>query len=299
MDIGSIMSKTVITGSPDSSLSELCSLMKDNYIGSVVIVEKEKPVGIVTERDVVEAVAEYGNVGHIHADELMESPVLTKGPDTEIQETMDFMKNNRIRRLPVTVEGDLAGIVTYGDILRYMKKALSDSNTAVRHLRTEVDRDRLTDVYSRSYFDRTLAKEVRRVKEYGGFLSLLMIDVDNFKEINDRYGHTAGDNILSQIAAIIKLNVREINSVCRFGGDEFAIIAPISDIHGVCRMAERLRQVIEAAVIFQGNDELKQTLSIGVASWRSYMETANGLLIAADKALYTSKKEGRNRVSSF
>lgn len=298
MDIESIMSRTVITGLPDSGLTELCSLMNENYIGSVVIVNGTKPVGIVTERDVVRAVAEYGNVDHLKAEDIMDSPVLTRPPAADIHETMEFMKNNRIRRLPITIEGDLTGIVTYGDILRYMKKALSDSHVVVRNLRTEVDRDKLTGVYSRAYFDRVFAKEVSRVKKYGGSLSLLMIDVDNFKEINDRYGHAGGDNVLTQIASILQLNVREINSVCRFGGDEFSVIAPISDIHGASRMAERLRQVVEAAILFQGEDELKLTLSIGVASWQGSMNTANGLLIAADTALYASKKNGRNRVST-
>jgi diguanylate cyclase (GGDEF)-like protein len=299
MLIESIMSRTVITAEEDAPLTYICTLMEKNYIGSVVIVKGQSPVGIVTERDIVKTVASSSKkVPKLKAKDVMETPVHTRAPDTEVQDAMNIMKSHRIRRLPVTVEGRLAGIVTYGDILRYMRKALIDSHTRIKHLETEVDRDSLTGVYSRSYFDRILKREVNRVKEFGGFLSLLMIDVDNLKEINDTYGHAAGDIVLSQVASMIQLNVREINVVCRFGGDEFGIIAPISDINGAIRMAERLRQVIEATIIFFDKDEIKTTLSIGVAAWRSSMENEQSLIIAADKGLYHAKEEGRNIVRS-
>jgi diguanylate cyclase (GGDEF)-like protein len=299
MHIESLMSRTVITAEEDAPLTYICTLMEKNYIGSVVIVKGQSPVGIVTERDIVKAVAgKSKSIAKLKAKDIMETPLHTKTPDTEVQEAMDIMKNHRIRRLPITVGGRLAGIITYGDILRFMRKALTDSHSRIKHLESEVDRDTLTGVYSRAYFDRVLKREINRVQEYGGFLSLLMVDVDNLKEINDTYGHAGGDVVLSQVASMTQLNVREINSVCRFGGDEFAVIAPISDINGAIRMGERLRQVIEATIIFYDKHEIKTTLSIGVAAWRSSMENEQDLIKEADKGLYQAKEEGRNKVSA-
>lgn len=297
MDLNSIMSRTVITAPPNASMITLCKLMNANYIGSVVIISKEKPVGIVTERDVVKVVAENADaIQQLTAEELMQQPIQTLKPKTSIQEAAEFMKNNRIRRVPVMEKRRMIGIVTYGDILKYMKRALIDSTIEVKELRNEVERDGLTGVFSRKYFNNVLAREVQRIKTHGGFLSLLMVDIDHFKEINDTHGHEAGDMVLMQIAGMIRLHVREINAVCRYGGDEFAIIAPISDMRGALRMGERLRAVIESMPILYQNQEIHTSLSVGTATWTSSMQNAAGLMRAADQQLYKAKQAGRNCV---
>ncbi|MFH1707531.1 MAG: diguanylate cyclase [Planctomycetota bacterium] len=297
MEIKAIMSRNVITAGPDDTVVDLCRRMNDHNIGSVVIVDGRKPIGIFTERDAVRAAAMYaGEFGQVRARDVMRAPVETLPPQADIHEAMELMRHNRIRRLPVTEEGGLVGIVTLGDILKVVRKELADSHSEVTHLRGQVDMDTLTGVYNRRFFNRMFKREVERVKRHGGFLSLLMVDLDNFKPINDTHGHDAGDQVLTQVASMIVLNVREINMVCRFGGDEFAVIAPISDLVGAVRMGERLRAVLETLIVFYKGLELQLTISVGVATWSDHMENVQGLLMAADQALYEAKKSGRNRV---
>lgn len=298
MLIKSIMSRSVITGKRNTPLVKICRLMKEKYIGSVVIVEGRRPVGIVTERDIVNAVVDYGDsIVELNARDIMKAPVFTQSPETEIHTATESMKNRRIRRIPVTRKDRIVGIVTYGDILRFMKKELADSHVQVKKLKGEVDRDGLTGVFTQKYFRDALKREVKRVKRYGGSLSLLMIDIDHFKDINDTYGHDAGDLVLVRIVSLIRENVRDINIICRYGGDEFAVIAPISDVHGAQRMGERLRKTAEKTVFTYKRKRIKAMLSIGIASWSSTMKTGQGLIIAADQALYKSKHNGRNIVS--
>ncbi len=298
MEIKTIMSKAVITAQTDESLRQVCLLMKNNYIGSVIIVEGHVPVGIITERDIVKAVADFGDsIAERAADSVMKTPLLTVSSSTDIHEAGNLMRSNRIRRLPV-VSGEqmLAGIVTYGDILKYMKKELAETHTKVRKLEGEVDRDHLTGAFTKKYFELALEKAVARVRDYGGFLSLLMIDIDRFKLVNDTYGHDAGDSLLRDLTALVASDIRDINMLCRYGGDELAVIAPISSLDGGIRMAERLRQTIADTVFYYKDTSFNVTLSIGVAAWHPGMKEPADLIVEADKGLYKAKDEGRNRV---
>jgi diguanylate cyclase (GGDEF)-like protein/PAS domain S-box-containing protein len=165
--------------------------------------------------------------------------------------------------------------------------------------------DSLTNLPNRRTFDDSLEREWKRVLREGSQVSLLLLDVDHFKELNDRYGHKAGDDCLRAISAAVSETARATDIVARYGGDEITIILPSTDIAGAVEAAERMRSGIETLRIpHEGNPEGGgwASASIGAATARARdgktMKMPEGLLLAADIALYKAKHAGRNRVAS-
>ncbi len=152
--------------------------------------------------------------------------------------------------------------------------------------------DSLTGIANRRAFSEQLAREVERVKRYGTPLSLIMYDIDNFKLVNDTYGHDAGDNILQALTAVVKQHIRAVDFVARWGGEEFMILMPESDLTAAGEAAEKLRKEI-AAVSFNHVGSL--TVSLGITAFLP-QDDVNTLLKRVDDALYIAKKHGRNRV---
>jgi diguanylate cyclase (GGDEF)-like protein len=129
-------------------------------------------------------------------------------------------------------------------------------------------------------------------------VSLLMIDIDHFKSVNDRYGHPAGDRVLRDVARLLQEGVRTVDTVGRYGGEEFVAILPQTEMADARQLAERLRRAIEAHVVKVPAGEIRVTVSIGVAKYPAVaIATPDDLVRAADQALYRAKEEGRNRVA--
>ncbi len=163
--------------------------------------------------------------------------------------------------------------------------------------------DGLTGLYNHRHFQQRLREEFNRIKRYSGALSLIMIDIDNFKHYNDTHGHPAGDKVLMTVANILLANARHSDIVARYGGEEFAVLCHggIEDTEGV---AERFRREIENADIpgqkqqplLAGQTEGCLTICLGVAAYNASMTRPGVLVERADEKLYQAKKEGRNRV---
>ena len=166
-----------------------------------------------------------------------------------------------------------------------------------RALKEMAIRDGLTTLFNHSYFKGTLQNEIDRVRRYGGDLSLVMLDIDHFKEFNDRYGHPAGDFILQGLGDLVQSSVRTVDVACRYGGEEFTIILPSTDLEGAAILAERLRVAIEKHIFQKKADSFIITCSFGVGSIAGKSETSEELIQKVDDALYQSKKDGRNRVT--
>lgn len=156
--------------------------------------------------------------------------------------------------------------------------------------------DMLTELYNRRHFMEMLDKEIARALRHGRELSLCIVDVDLFKPINDQYGHIAGDDVLRQIAGILRQHVRSDDLAARIGGEEFSVLLPECDLQAAAHFAERLRAAVAAARFAPGGEPQTVTVSIGVASIGPGCTTRSTLLAAADAALYRAKHEGRNRV---
>ena len=159
--------------------------------------------------------------------------------------------------------------------------------------------DGLTGVYTRRYFVERVDEEIKRTSLRKSSLSFLMIDADHFKMVNDQHGHLAGDQVLKEIANIIQENVREIDIVGRFGGEEFCVVLPDTDLEGSRVVAERIRKSVEKKLIKAYDSTLRVTLSIGLAMFPSDSKLLEELMDKADWALYRAKSQGRNCVVAF
>ncbi|MBI5052702.1 MAG: diguanylate cyclase, partial [Chloroflexi bacterium] len=153
--------------------------------------------------------------------------------------------------------------------------------------------DSLTGAYNRRHFDEFLPKEIERCNRYRHGVSLIMLDMDRFKEYNDAYGHPAGDEVLRQVVRLILKNVRGVDVVARYGGEEFAVVLPETDLAGACIAAEKIRAVVDTHRFPKG----RLTVSLGVAHCSLDSESSPDVLLArADQALYKAKNNGRNCV---
>jgi len=156
--------------------------------------------------------------------------------------------------------------------------------------------DRLTGLYNYGTFVDYLHNEVTKVDRYGGELSLLMLDLDHFKQFNDRHGHEAGNALLRRVGATLRGAVRDADIAARYGGEEFAVLIRGDETHGY-ELAERLRRAVETVAVEARGGEVSCTISAGVASYPDGAADETQLVERADDALYESKRRGRNRVT--
>lgn len=164
----------------------------------------------------------------------------------------------------------------------------------------QAKKDALTGLNNRGEFQRQLKAELERARRYGRSVSLLMLDVDHFKIVNDSYGHQAGDEVLRALASRLRIENRPVDGAARYGGEEFVVILPETAAEGAVALAERLRAAVaEAGVPIAGGRTIPVTVSIGVATFPSDGGSGTALIAAADAALYAAKAGGRNRVSRY
>lgn len=160
--------------------------------------------------------------------------------------------------------------------------------------------DGLTKLYNHRKFQEILDNEFRRAQRYNTPLTIMLIDIDRFKNINDTKGHPVGDEVLKRIAGIIKKFVRETDYPCRYGGEEFVLVLPNTTTKEAVTIAERIRKSVEKSTfIFENREELYITISIGIASFPSDAKEKQELVDKADKALYFSKESGRNQTQTY
>jgi diguanylate cyclase (GGDEF)-like protein len=159
-------------------------------------------------------------------------------------------------------------------------------------------RDSLTDLFNHRHSVELVAQELARVGRYASGLSLLMLDLDHFKRINDEHGHPVGDTILRDVASLLKDMLRAVDSVGRYGGEEFLVLLPHTSAEEARQTAERVRRTVERHRFLAGPQELHITVSVGVASYPAPgIDSPAALIREADQALYRAKEGGRNRVA--
>jgi diguanylate cyclase (GGDEF)-like protein len=156
--------------------------------------------------------------------------------------------------------------------------------------------DSLTRVYTRRYWFERSSQEIVRSQRFGHTACCLMADIDNFKEINDRYGHLVGDAILAEIAKIMRENIRQIDLLGKYGGEEFCLLLTETDRESGVYAAERIRLAVSQRAIRAYDEELRVTISIGVSLFPANSAALEGLIESADRALYAAKEQGRNKV---
>lgn len=162
-------------------------------------------------------------------------------------------------------------------------------------LREQATRDSLTGLFNRRYLEETLERELSRAAREAASVSLVMVDIDHFKGVNDVFGHDAGDAMLRALSDLLRAQIRQGDIACRYGGDEFVIVLPGAPLQIAYRRAEQWREAFQSLRVEYEDVELHATLSCGIAAFPSHSRTGDELLHVADKALYTAKAEGRNR----
>ena len=255
-------------------------------------------------RDVLVKVAEWGGKPNSQSDT----------PSNKVQR-----RDQRRLRVPLTAQGEALGVLCldadcdhasegagrplqhrmqfYGAVAKNL--ALAISNLRLRELlQQQALQDPLTGLPNRRFLVATLEREMHRSVRHGQPLSVIMLDVDNFKAFNDRFGHEAGDAVLVELGTLLRQSVRGEDAVSRYGGEEFVVLLPGADQNVALRRAETIREKVGSLTVDYHSQPLGRiTISAGIAVFPLHAKDPIALVRAADQAMYTSKRNGRNRAS--
>jgi two-component system cell cycle response regulator len=227
-------------------------------------------------------------------DRLRQTPVLLiTDPDEtpQVMRALDLGVNDYIIR-PIDENELRARVRTQLRRKAYQERLRNMVSSAVELAVT----DPLTGLYNRRYLDAHLRSAVERAEATAKPVCVLVFDIDHFKDVNDTYGHDAGDDVLTAFSDRIRRGVRGIDLVSRYGGEEFLLVMPETDADFAATVAERLRRDVEKVPFETRSGTLSVTVSIGIAEWQGASDTADALFKRADNALYAAKRAGRNRV---
>ena len=247
-----------------------------------------------------------------------------KLPDGDAFDLLRFMKGQDIQVPVVVLTGQgneaIASKAIQTGAYDYLSKENINESSLSRSINTTLERfrlnreinmamtkmaemsttDELTGLYNRRYFTEALEREIARAKRYGTSLVMCMMDLDYFKRVNDVYGHTAGDMVLSGIGKILKDCIRQSDLACRYGGEEFAVILPNTDVKKAKAVCERFRKIVAEHLFKHNLSQFNITISMGITSYNSFMDQSPiEILELADKALYQAKKAGRNQLVEY
>ncbi len=192
-------------------------------------------------------------------------------------------------------DGDL--LIINRAVMKFVSST-SIENHVFDQMYTMITTDFLTKLFNRRHLMNVLAEEFSRARRHGRLLSVLIYDIDNFKTINDTFGHPAGDELLVASSELIASHLRREDLYARFGGDEFCLVCPETSLSQVLTLAERIRTLIANTDFTYINAEIEVSISIGVAELTNETKSADQLLQKADEALYRAKTGGKNRICS-
>lgn len=180
------------------------------------------------------------------------------------------------------------------------KKHIENLQSSLEAIRYESLTDELTTLNNRKHFEVSIEKVIDQSKESGRSFALLMTDIDHFKKFNDTYGHQTGDQVLRLVALAVKQNIKTQDIACRYGGEEFSIILPQTDLEEAVEIAERIRSAVMSKELVKrstGENLGRVTISVGIATFES-LDTAHSIVSRADEAMYAAKNAGRNQVKT-
>ena len=319
LQLKDVMTANVVCVQPDTSLQNIFqTLAKNNYSCCVVASDNRIPLGILTERDLIRIISEQGLTAELMSaavPEHMYSPPFTLPADTSLDEVLNLQENRNVKHLLATnIAGEIVGIVTLSDVVKAYNHVVKqqtknlektviqrtqDLERVNKKLTTLSMRDALTGLSNRRAMEVDITRVHAASIRHGRPYSVILFDIDYFKKYNDHYGHQSGDTILKLVADHFRNGVRESDAVYRFGGEEFLLIMPETDLDEAMIPVQRIVESLYNSKTLHIKSPLEYiSTSAGIAcsihegekitAWRKVVELA-------DIALYKAKNAGRNQ----
>lgn len=276
---------------------------------NVIIVDDMRPIGILTTKDIMNLIQKKSDL-ELTVEAYMSSPVDTIDKDSSIKQALEHVKSKYHKRVVVVGDkGELTGVIAQKELISLtysrwamLMKEYQEELHEINHILENKNReyetlastDALTGLYNRYKFSELYLSSYTAMTQRHNEMSIILLDIDFFKAVNDNYGHNTGDQVLIQIAHALLKTLRNIDIVCRWGGEEFLVLLPTANLDNASMLAENLRKYIEKLDLDTvGN----VTVSIGVAEVKEG-EDMSSVIDRADGALYLAKNSGRNCVKT-
>jgi len=289
--------------------ANLLKEMIHNSFDNVVIVENSKPIGILTTKDIMHLIKIKANLS-LSVSHYMSSPVDSINRSASIKEALTFVKEKNYKRV-IVVDNDskLVGVIAQKELISLtysrwavLMKEYQEELCEINHMLENKNKeyeimastDSLTGLYNRYKFSELYLSSYTSMTQRSNDMSLIILDIDHFKKVNDTYGHNVGDTVLIQVAHALLRTLRNIDIVCRWGGEEFVVLLPTASLQNALLLAEKLRKNIETLSI---DDTNFISASFGVSCVKEG-ESMQDVVDRADKALYLAKGSGRNCTKS-
>ena len=300
--------KSIKTTSLDAKTSDVLQQMIDNNYDSIVVLdETKKPLGILTTKNVIALLKTQKDLS-LPVKHYMITPVDAVKKSITVQEALEYIKQKHYKRVVVVDDdGSFVGIIkqselislTYSNWVNLMHKyqeELSEINAMLMQKSKKYEHlaatDPLTGLYNRSKFSELFLSEYNTMIRRDNAMSLIMLDIDFFKKVNDTYGHDVGDRVLVQVAHTLLKTLRNVDIIARWGGEEFVMLLPTADKKTAKEIANKIRVAIKGQKI-DGIDGITASLGVSEVTRDDTLESA---LKRADEALYSAKKSGRDCV---
>lgn len=295
--------------SEDEKISSLIGGMVMEHYDNVIVVDDLKPIGILTTKDIMYLIKNQHDLD-VPIGKHMTSPVDTIDKSASIKDALNFAKDKKYKRVVVVDnDGKLSGIVSQKELIsltysrwamlmKEYQEELSEINSMLENKNREFElmasTDALTGLYNRHKFSELYVTSYKSMVQRHNQMSVIMLDIDNFKKVNDTYGHNIGDKVIVQTAHSLLRNLRNIDIVCRWGGEEFVALLPTASLQTAQELAQKIRKHIADLDVEIVGDI---SASFGVAEIREGEDMVD-VIARADEALYLAKNSGKNCVKS-
>lgn len=299
------MNKDIQKISKDTITNEVLEKIISNNYDCVVIIENKIPIGVLTTKDVVKLLKNKPDLT-LPVSQYMSTPIITLDETSSIKEAVSFMKEQHFKRI-VIVNGkkEFTGLILQKELisLSYSRWAmlmkqysteLSEINYLLEQKNKKFEKmassDQLTGLYNRYKFTELFISEYNTMTKRGNEMSLIILDIDYFKNINDKYGHNIGDKVLLKLSNILLRYLRNVDIIARWGGEEFVVLLPTASLENTLHLTEKIRVAIEK---FDMENGIKITASFGITEVIEGDDIKSAIK-RADDALYEAKNSGRN-----